>query len=67
MEFVEKARIKLEHWMTHSDNHREEYERFARELQQAGQTASADHVREMIDLAAKSSECLRKALRALGA
>jgi ferric-dicitrate binding protein FerR (iron transport regulator) len=66
MEFVEKARIKLEHWMTHSDNHRQEYEEFAGELQRAGQAASADHVREMIDLAAKSSECLRKALRALG-
>jgi ferric-dicitrate binding protein FerR (iron transport regulator) len=66
MEFVEKARIKLEHWMTHNDNHRREYEDFARELQQAGQATSADQVREMIDLAAKSSECLRKALRALG-
>jgi len=66
MEFVEKARIKLEHWMTHNDNHREEYEEFARELQQADQSSSADHVREMIDLAEKSSECLRKALRALG-
>ncbi len=66
MEFVEKARIKLEHWMTHSDNHQREYEEFAGELQRAGQATSADHVREMIDLAAKSSECLRKALRALG-
>ncbi len=65
MQFVEKARIKLEHWMTHTDNHRREYEEFARELQQAGQGASADHVRKMIDLAAKSSECLQQALRAL--
>jgi hypothetical protein len=65
MDFTEKARVRLEHWISHNDHHREDYEKFLKELQEAGQTESARHIREMMDLTLRSTECLRKALKAL--
>ncbi|MBW1935595.1 MAG: hypothetical protein JRI79_12895 [Deltaproteobacteria bacterium] len=65
MEFAEKARLRLEHWITHNDHHLEEYEMFADQLEEAGRIESARHVREMIELTAKSTESLRRALKAL--
>ena len=65
MDFIEKASIRLENWITHNDNHQEEYEMFAEQLETAGKNDSSAYVREMIALTAKSSECLRKALGAL--
>ena len=50
MDFVERARLRLKHWIDHNDKHREEYAEFAAELEQAGQQASAVHVREMAEL-----------------
>ena len=66
MDFIEKARIRLEHWLTHNEHHQEEYEMFAEQLENAGQKESAAHVREMSKLAAKGKDCLRNALKALG-
>ncbi len=66
MDFVEKARIRLEHWITHNDHHQEEYEMFAEQLQDAEKKESADNIREMMELTAKGTDCLRKALKALG-
>ena len=66
MDFVEKARIRVEHWLTHNDHHQEEYEMFAEQLGDAGKKESAEHVREMIELAARCNECLRMALKSLG-
>ena len=65
MDFVEKARIRLEHWITHNDHHQEEYEMFAEQLQDAGKKESADNIREMMTLTAKGTDCLRKALKAI--
>ena len=65
MDFVEKAKIRLEHWITHNDHHQEEYEMFAEQLEDAGKEKSAQLVREMIKLVAKSTDCLRKALEAV--
>lgn len=65
MDFVEKARIRLEHWITHNDHHQEEYEMFADQLEEAGKKESGRQIREMIELNAKSNECLRKALKSL--
>lgn len=65
MEFVEKSRIILERWISHSDHHLEEYEAFADELKGAGKVESAKAVREMAALTSKSTECLRRALKAL--
>jgi hypothetical protein len=65
MDFIEKARIRLENWITHNDHHQEEYEMFAEQLESAGKKDSSAHVREMIALMVESNECLRKALKAL--
>ena len=63
MDFVEKSKIRLEHWKTHNDHHYEEYQIFADHLEDAGKAKSAEHIREMIDLTAKISDCLSSALK----
>jgi hypothetical protein len=63
MDFVEKAKIRLEHWRTHNDHHHEEYQMFAEQLEDAGKTKSAAHIREMIELSSKMSDCLGYALK----
>ena len=65
MDFSEKAKVRLEHWITHSDHHQEEYASFAQQLEEAGKAESAKYIREMIDLSNRSTDCLRKALKAL--
>ena len=65
MDFVERASLRLEHWMDHNEKHRQEYADFAAQLEQAGKQVSATHVREMAELTGKSDDCLRKALKAL--
>jgi hypothetical protein len=65
MDFAERARVRLTHWMNHNDNHQEEYQKFALELEEAGAQESARQLREMAELSRKSNDCLRKALEAL--
>lgn len=65
MEFIERAKIMLERWITHNDHHTEEYGDFASQLEGTGKIESARYVREMIEFTSKSNECLRKALKAL--
>jgi hypothetical protein len=65
MEFLEKARRQMEHWMAHNEQHQEEYEAFARQLGEAGRKKSAEKIREMARLAVRSNECLRAALEGL--
>jgi hypothetical protein len=65
MDFLEKAKMRLEHWITHSDHHQEEYSMFAEQLEEAGKIESAKNLREMIDLSSRSTTCLRKALKSL--
>jgi formyltetrahydrofolate hydrolase len=67
MDFIEKAKIRLEHWITHNDHHQEEYEMFVEQLEAADKKESAKHVREMMSLNSKSTDCLRDALKALDA
>lgn len=66
MEFMEKARIRLEHWIEHNEHHQEEYELFCEQLEEAGKVESARAVREMVELTAKSTDMLKKALDNLG-
>jgi hypothetical protein len=66
MEFVEKAKIRLEHWIHHSEDHHQEYVSFAKELEDAGKIESARHLKDMISLTTRSTECLKKAMKALG-
>jgi hypothetical protein len=66
MEFIEKARIRLEHWIHHNEDHHQEYVSFAKELEEAGKIESARHLKDMVALSARGTECLRKAIKALG-
>ncbi len=65
MEIVDKAAVRIKHWMEHNDHHIEDYESFAQQLEDAGLGASAKHIREMADLTRRTGECLRQALFAL--
>lgn len=65
MDEVERARVRLEHWIQHNDHHQEEYETLARLLDGEGKKESAEYIREMISLSVKSNDYLRKALSAL--
>jgi hypothetical protein len=65
MEISERAKIRLEHWITHNDHHQEEYEIFADQLEEANMKESARHVRDLIDLTSKCTDCLREALKSL--
>ncbi len=65
MDYLEKAKIRMEHWIEHNDQHLEEYAKFAQELAEAGKLEAAKHVQEMVDLTAKSSDCLKKAVKAM--
>jgi hypothetical protein len=66
MDAIEKARVRLEHWISHNEHHHEDYEKFAKELEEAGKLESAGHVKEMLELTSRSTECLKKALKSLG-
>lgn len=65
MEFSEKARIRIEHWLKHNESHLNDYRDFANELEAAGILTSAGHIREMISWTIESNQCLNAALRAL--
>lgn len=65
MELVEKAVVRIKHWMEHNGSHIEEYDAFAKQLEDSGLGASATHIREMAELTRQSGDSLRKALLAL--
>jgi rubrerythrin len=65
MDFLEKAKIRLNHWMEHNEEHQKEYQEFANQLEEAGQKGAADSIREMAQLANQSNDCLRKAIEQL--
>jgi hypothetical protein len=65
MKFKEKAKIRIEHLLKHTTDHLKEYEEFATELENAGIEDSAQHIREMAVLTARSAECLDNALLSL--
>jgi hypothetical protein len=65
MDFVEKATVRIEHWIHHNDHHREEYEAFAGELEGAGLRDAAAGIREMIALDVRGTDALKRALAAV--
>jgi hypothetical protein len=65
VDLVEKARVRLNHWLAHNESHQEEYAKLAAQLEEAGKRASALQLREMVELSKRSDERLRKALAAL--
>ena len=67
MEFSEKAKIRLERWISHNEHHLEDYVQFAEELENERKKVSAEYIREMITLTDKTTACLKNALKALEA
>lgn len=65
MDFKEKAKIRMEHWLAHGRSHGDDYAKFTRELTEAGQTDSAAAMEEMARLNDESLKALEKALEAL--
>ena len=65
MDFLEKARMRMEHWIAHNQEHQNAYQEFADQLEAAGKTESADSIREMSNLVSKSNQYLKKALQGL--
>jgi hypothetical protein len=65
MDFSEKAKIRIEHWIKHNQDHLQEYETFARELENFAKHDSARYIREMAALMAESTDLMGKALKAL--
>lgn len=62
MEFREKAKIRIAHWMKHTDDHVKEYAQFADELEKSGYNNAARNIREMASITTKCSHCLKNAL-----
>ena len=65
MDYIKKARVRMEHWIGHNNSHMQEYEAFASELDIAGKGESAGYIREMAALVAQSNETLEKAIEKL--
>lgn len=65
MDSLEKARIRMEHWIEHNNQHQQEYESLIQELEKAGKEKAASEVRTMSELTGKGSEHLRQAIAAL--
>ena len=65
MDFREKAKIRMEHWLIHDQGHLAEHHEFAQQLSQAGLSESAAAIREMADCLAQGMDCLQRALAVL--
>ena len=66
MDFIEKAKTRMEHWLRHNEQHVKEYEHFAQELDAAGQPECTEHLKDMIKWSTKANEALQEALQFLG-
>ncbi len=65
MEFNEKARIRLEHWLKHNKEHEEEYKKFRDELLSAGKTKSAKLMDSIIEYVFRCSKLFEEAIDGL--
>jgi hypothetical protein len=65
MDFPERAKIRIEHWLKHNESHIGEYEQFAEQLEAAGMQNGAGLIREMIVWTAKGNDCLHEALKTI--
>ena len=65
MDFSEKIKIRIDHWIKHNEDHLREYEELAKELDKAGKKETADHIRNMAILVAQGDKSLQLALETL--
>ena len=55
MKIVDKSAVRIKHWMEHNDHHIEEYDSFAKQLDESGLHTSAQHIREMAELTPRNA------------
>jgi hypothetical protein len=67
MDFPERAKIRIEHWIKDNESHIAQYGQLVEQLEAAGMQAGGGHIREMIACTAKGSASLREALKAIAA
>jgi hypothetical protein len=65
MDSLEKTRMRVEHWLRHNEDHLQEYEKLAAELEKSGKKETADHIRDMITLVTQGDKCLQLAFESL--
>lgn len=65
MDFIDKAVMRIEHWLEHNHNHLRSYEQFAAELETGAAGDAARHIRALAELTRESQTCLDSALAAL--
>ena len=65
MDFIEKAKIRIDHWYKHNKSHMVEYEDFVNQLEKEGRQSCAEQIRELINFTLKGNECLQKAIESL--
>lgn len=65
MDFIEKARIRIENWIHHNEHHQEEYQLFAEQLAEFGERETSAYIEKMIQRTSESTELLRQALDSL--
>jgi len=65
MEYTEKLKRRLEHWMEHNDKHVEEYKKVAEELKNAGYYKAGEYVLKLAEYTDKMNEEIKKALASL--
>jgi len=62
VEFKETAKLRIEHWMKHTDDHVKEYSTLADELENSGYSDGARNIRKMATISVECSHYLKNAL-----
>ncbi len=65
MEFEEKAKMRIEHWMKHNSDHIKQYTQFADVLEKSDHNDAARHIREMAEKMEQCTKCLEFSLLSL--
>lgn len=66
MNNTEKLRILLPHWIEHNDEHGREFQRWAKAMEEDGNTETAEALVKAAAMAAEVSRALDKALKLAG-
>lgn len=65
MTFTEKSKNRIEHWRRHNEIHMFDYEKFAYELELAGEAETARQIQQVASLMRQATRHLDDALRSL--
>ena len=60
-EIVEKVSVLVHHWISHNDEHAEEYRKWAEKLEEEGLVEIAEPIRQAADLILSSNAHFRSA------